>query len=259
MIRSYVRQFVKQALKHCQRQIVPLSQFGHDCLEDAIRLSSETNREILIFDVGANVGGFALQVLEKHTHAKVISFEPFPESYNSLTTITSCYPTRAVTHGLALSDQAEPQQFHINQNSETNSLLANAPCASAYVSTEYIEPIGQITVPCNTLDAFCANEDITAIDILKIDTQGSDLRVLHGGSNLIQNGCIRTIMVEVLFVDLYEGQAWFTDIFQWLSVRGFQLVGLYDPFRNPETGAIKWADALFTYCPADSAVLKTGP
>ncbi|EEU9512535.1 FkbM family methyltransferase, partial [Escherichia coli] len=46
--------------------------------------------------------------------------------------------------------------------------------------------------------------DIKEVDLLKIDTQGSELNILVGGEQVLNNTLC--IQLEVSFIPLYEGQ-----------------------------------------------------
>ena len=83
------------------------------------------------------------------------------------------------------------------------------------------------------------------MDLLKIDTQGYEDRVLRGAGEMLTPTAIRMLLIEVSFVDLYENQASFADIFTLVTTRGYRLVGLYDA-RRDERGLIRWCDVLFT-------------
>jgi hypothetical protein len=134
----------------------------------------------------------------------------------------------------------------IQSGSELNSLLA--PSSSA---VEFIDPVsiacqGQCEIQMATLDAFCAEAGIECIDLLKIDTQGTELSVLRGSSEMLHKGAIKTIFLEVNFVQLYEGQDSFAEILSWLDPLRYSFVSFYEPAFSEE-GFLKWADALFVH------------
>ena len=70
---------------------------------------------------------------------------------------------------------------------------------------EYISR--QENVSIITLDEYCKKNNIGNIDILKIDTQGYEDKVLKGCSELIKNEKINLIQVELIFADIYEKSA----------------------------------------------------
>ena len=92
--------------------------------------------------------------------------------------------------------------------------------------------VGRETVRVQTLDsAFAARVRPGERVWLKIDTQGHERDVLAGASESISR--IDTVELEMSPVGLYEGEALFTEMFDWLVSRGFACValqpGLYDP------------------------------
>ena len=61
--------------------------------------------------------------------------------------------------------------------------------------------------------------DIKEVDLLKIDTQGSELNILVGGEQVLNNTLC--IQLEVSFIPLYEGQPSFGEINVYLRKHGF--------------------------------------
>jgi hypothetical protein len=86
----------------------------------------------------------------------------------------------------------------------------------------------QIDVRVVTLDQFCAEHQIDRIDLLKVDAQGFELRVLNGARQLIERVAVPVIFLEVCFVRIYENQPLFPELYQYLFDRGYRLVWLYD-------------------------------
>jgi FkbM family methyltransferase len=245
MLRSTITSLVRHGLAKANRKIVHLDAFGQNALIDAMSLLSNRSTSLNIFDVGANVGSFAKASLDLHPKAVVQAFEPFPAAFQELSALEIAYPGRMRAHNLALSDMTGTQTLYVNAQSVTNSLLTNAPEADAYQPPSYAQPLGQIEVKLDTLDTFCEANSLRQIDLLKTDTQGADLKVLKGGEQMIAAGKVDIILIEVLFVHLYEGQSWFGDIFSWLTQRGYGFVNLYDVAHHADTREAKWADALF--------------
>ena len=102
----------------------------------------------------------------------------------------------------------------------------------------------QVPVQMVRLQDWCAQHSLSYIDVLKTDCQGYDLEVLKGADALLRNRQIGTLCVEVLFTELYQGQAYFDDILSFLRLRGYSLFGIYGVCRDSER-AMAWADAVF--------------
>ena len=59
-------------------------------------------------------------------------------------------------------------------------------------------------VDIDTIDNYCQSNEIGKIDILKIDTQGYEDKVLLGATNMINNKRIKFIEFEIIFSDIYS-------------------------------------------------------
>ena len=77
-----------------------------------------------------------------------------------------------------------------------------------------------------TLDEWRAMEGVAKVDVIKVDTQGSELDVLMGAEETLKG--VRAIDVEVEFNELYEGIPLFGDVDRYLRSQGFVLWRLRD-------------------------------
>ena len=76
------------------------------------------------------------------------------------------------------------------------------------------------------MDSFILKNEISKIDYLKIDTQGYDLKVLHGLGQLISivnEGTMEAAAKESI---LYEGQNTQNDSIQFLESNGFEITNI---------------------------------
>jgi hypothetical protein len=99
-----------------------------------------------------------------------------------------------------------------------------------------------VPVPALSLDDLFARENITEIDLCKVDIQGAERLLIEGGTQALQR--IRLLHVEVLFDEFWEGCAQFTEIHALLKARGFKL-HLLDGFRKTTNGDVAYANALY--------------
>lgn len=82
----------------------------------------------------------------------------------------------------------------------------------------------------------------TAINKLIIDTQGSELNVLKGCGDLLNN--THTIVCEVEYVELYKDQPLFSDVLEYLEPFGFKHKGFSRQVKWG-SGSNIFADAIF--------------
>jgi FkbM family methyltransferase len=196
----------------------------------------------LIFDVGANVGQTAAEYLKIFPSAQIHSFEPFPESCRQIE--RNVQSSRVTAHNVAVADKAGTSLLNVCRASHMNSLLAVAPTGPTHMGGLKAEMIGAVEVATITLDDFCEEQRIDSIDILKLDTQGSELLVVNGACRLLRSHAVNVIYTEVNFAQLYDGQASFDDIWRGLEDFGYRLFGLYN-LKAGRDFLLGYGDAIF--------------
>jgi FkbM family methyltransferase len=156
---------------------------------------------------------------------RIHAFEPIAETFNLLVQNVSSYPTIRC-HQFALGAAKEIKHIHLMRNSELNTLVNEPSLVPEY--TDRSQAVKVIT-----LDEFCNNEGITAIDILKLDTQGYESKVLSGAADIIRR--VNFVFVEVGLQDQRLDISPFSTIHEHLRSRGFCFCGLYEAYRHWDT------------------------
>jgi hypothetical protein len=101
----------------------------------------------------------------------------------------------------------------------------------------------EVKVPSMRLDSFTKQHAIDRIDLLKIDVQGAECRVLTGGMASLRK--TKAIILEISFYDYYEHQTAFMDVEQILSPLGFRLFSISEISNNPMNGRTDWAEVVY--------------
>jgi FkbM family methyltransferase len=208
-------------------------------------------QDIVILDVGAHFGAVSRIYRDLFPKAALHAFEPSPEAFKVLK--SSFDGDRHYhAHQIALCDREGEAELNINNLSATNSLLptdSNAPVVwQPLVKTEEM-----VTVPTQTLDAFCNEHQIDSIDILKLDVQGAEKKVLAGAVNLLNRRAIKTVYLEMIIAPTYVGQSRPDEIFGLMNDGDLSLVDIYDIGRSGPL--LLQFDALFS-CPDSIASLR---
>jgi FkbM family methyltransferase len=195
----------------------------------------------VVFEVGAFDGRDAVRYAELFPRAKVYAFEPVPESF-ALLQEKARQTASIVPINVALSDHVGTASFHLSNWVDASSLLRPAVTGSTF--DKYQESHRTIAVSVDSIDATCERLGIDHIDLLKIDAQGAELRILKGAAKTLSKRKIRLIYVEVQFMECYEGAARFDQVMSELIGYGFRFHNLFNLNHN-QRGELAWGDAIF--------------
>ncbi|QKZ12976.1 FkbM family methyltransferase [Spirosoma sp. KUDC1026] len=216
---------------------------GHKLEDDLRILLPEANP--LCFDIGANRGQTIELLQDCLNEPSIHSFEPASTTYAEL--LSKSFGPRVQCHQLALGEQVGTAEFRNYKVSELSSFLPMNPDKNENFFAEE-ELMSVESVPVDTLDNFCSVQAIDRIDLLKIDTQGFELPVLHGAAELFKQGKIGAVLLELNFATLYEGQSDPLVILQLLRSYQMRLVDYYETERI-NGKEISWTTALFIHYP----------
>lgn len=205
----------------------------------------------IIFDVGANKGQSIERFKTNFKNPKIYSFEPNPEIFKeSLEKYKN--DEDIFLNNLALGDKncTIPLNVTINSgNSSFYDLKKNTEwikIRSKQFNTSpenFIEK--QVNVDCTTLDNYCSENRIENIDLLKIDTQGFEDKVLSGSFKLLENKRINFIELEIMLDEVYEKTMSFYEIENILKDK-YKLYGVdYQGFKNLSEGYMFALDVLY--------------
>lgn len=196
----------------------------------------------VIVDVGANVGDTVAAFSRHFPQARILAFEPHPQVAGDLARrFTGA--GKVEVHDCALGARSGRMTLHSFANSATNSLRPMTDEAALYTEG-VIEAIPPVEVPVRTLAEVCSGLGVEHIDVLKLDTQGFEGDILAGAAPLMTSGKIKSILCELLFVPLYQGQAMHFEVTSILYSYGYQVYDYYS-FRHSPDGQVKWGDAIF--------------
>lgn len=198
-----------------------------------------------IIDAGANAGQTTLKYKKLFPESNIYGFEPFPESFEKFKNAYQ-HDKFVTTEQIALAEENGESLLNVNSAVCTNSLLASSDRESnpGQYNHEQVKTERQVAVKTMTLDKYCQEKNITNIDILKMDVQGGELKILQGAQNLLQGNNISIIFSEIEFVKLYQDQPLFSDICRYLDQYGYSLYNIYNTSNAPD-GQLVSGDAIF--------------
>lgn len=229
-----MRKILKKILKSLGYQINKYQE------ENQLKIINQFNINKL-FDVGANVGQYSLNMREMGFASKIISFEPLNAAFQTLKEVAS-KDSNWVVNNYALGSENGESEINVSENLVSSSILNMLPehikraPESIYVSKQTIE--------IKRLDGIFNNyfEDGDSV-MLKIDTQGYEKNVIFGAEGILNK--IKIIQLEMSVVALYENAITFTEMINFLDSKGFELFYLENGFSDTKTGKLLQVDGIF--------------
>ncbi len=165
--------------------------------------------------------------VEMFPTAQVYSFEPFFGSFEQLRTNMINYPNVHV-YNIGLSDRRGRQHFYSNTYAPTNSLLEPSAAADDTWGKGVVRAQALVECEFTTLDEFIEENNIPSIDILKMDVQGSETKVLNGAKRALQDERIALIYSEVITMPTYKDQPKLWEILRAFDEYGMALHNVYN-------------------------------
>lgn len=137
----------------------------------------------IIVDVGACYGEYTLLCAKKARI--VIAVEPNPYNFNLLRKgVESNRFTNVILVNKALSDNEGSMSFYIGKNHLEGATLFKSKMTQELGNDIQYE---EIQVKVTTLDKLLSELNINKIDILKLDAEGAERRILRGAENTLKN------------------------------------------------------------------------
>jgi len=173
---------------------------------ERVRLGSR----LIVFDVGARIGDWSKGIVDlaarRSEGCEVHAFEPVPESRLALEK--------------SFKSQIENRRLRVNPFGLSNtvgSFPIYIPHLTAGTST--LHPDASIRyeqvlqVATTTVDRYCQDNSIDHIDLLKVDTEGHDLRVIEGALQNLKSGRIGVLQFEYNHRWIYS-RTYLRDVFE---------------------------------------------
>lgn len=179
-----------------------------------------------ILDVGANEGKVAEAALRSYPNCKLICFEPVSGTFNALQQRLAHYGDRVTYFNEALSDVNAKGEINLTNFNGANSIQAQ-PAFHKFFNP-HVREVGKEVITLSRLDDIASKLPTQKIDLMKIDVEGHELKVLQGGAKFIQKN-VDTIIVELsLMRDASWSQQSVFEIFALMKELGFALLNVFD-------------------------------
>jgi FkbM family methyltransferase len=209
--------------------------YGSESLRSHLREILRDYRIDTVIDVGANEGQFGVEIRAIGFRGEIHSFEPVKRVYRKLQETTAGDP-RWFTHNFALGEAPGKAMIHVFAQSVFSSLLP----ASAWGENRYVgmKADGEEEIEIGTFDAFRMQNGLAGRRImLKMDTQGYDLKVFKGAAESLGQVCC--ILSELSFIPIYDGMPDYAEALSVYENAGFSVSGFYPVTRNKDLSVVE--------------------
>ena len=210
MIKERIKNLINNCLlKPVNLKIYSTSAFGREITLDIKRITPNPK---VMFDVGANVGQTVDLWSKEFDSPEIHSFEPVERLYKTLSRNCS---DRAICNHLGVGDSIGEITIHYGKHDVSHSFV-----------NDDVGKGGERT-KVTTLDAYCIDNGVKRIDILKIDVEGFEHNVIDGAHQLLSDNSIDLLEVEMGF-DTEGYYTFYADFAAKLSRYGYRTLGFYD-------------------------------
>ena len=134
----------------------------------------------IVLDCGANIGLFSSYAASQNCY--VYAFEPLVEQLGNILNMCSRLNSNRICHiPYALSDHEGSAEFNISHSTENSSLLSG-------VLSKYKKKILENVVNVNitTVDSFVQSNNLSRVDFIKADIEGSERQMLKGATQVLR-------------------------------------------------------------------------
>lgn len=194
---------------------------------DLVRELEKLNRDIVVLDIGANIGQFGLDMRLSGFKGVIHSFEPVNSAYEILKK-TAARHQPWYTHNFAIGSHVGESEIFVSGNRSlsssilqmSDSHLLNCP-KSAYINSQKIQV--------STISAELRRLQLRPSQIiLKVDVQGSEYEVIQGGKDIFAE--IPLCLIELSLKPMYEGEKTLEEMIRVLADLEHKVINIHRGF-----------------------------
>ncbi len=199
--------------------------------EELLRLFDMKDK-LTIFDIGACEAEDSVRYKRLFPNALIYAFEPLPENYALCEqTVSENAPNGISLFNIALGDHSGTAEFYVSSGNppteKNNEEWDYGNKSSSLLQPDKVKEVfpwlsfkTKTKVDVRTMLEFCKEQKISDIDIIHMDVQGAELKVLKGAGKLVNN--VKVIWLEVENLTLYKDQPIKKDIIEFFGANGFR-------------------------------------
>lgn len=140
------------------------------------------------FDIGSNIGYYSLLAVKSNPEIEVFAFEPAngPKHYLNKNIVLNEFNNNIKSIDIALSNSNGEIDFYEVESLKYKYISYNLAGEGNAGTKKYSRNFIKNKVKTNTLSQFVDEYSITNIDLIKIDTEGTEVDILESGLDFIK-------------------------------------------------------------------------
>ncbi len=185
----------------------------------------------VIYDIGASTGIWTRQCMEIFPKAAYFCVEPLEEHQKDLAGLEKEFDNITCWSGC------------LGEKKETGTLYADGS-GSSLLKGHWDNSYGtEVGVNIETIDNFVSKGIVGPPDLIKLDVQGAELKVLAGAATALATA--QAVIMEVSFIPFQTGMPVFHEVVARLSDYGFLVSDIMSILPRPLDNMAGQADVLF--------------
>jgi FkbM family methyltransferase len=202
-------------------------------------------KPMVILDVGANVGDWSLAAAQRCASAQIHAFEISPLTFEQLASATKSI------------GRIHPESIGLSDKEGSIRIRHYDGLPALTTATEYPHPFPftEISAEVTIGDRYTASRGIGHIDLLKLDVEGMEHRVLKGFSGMLERKAIDLVQFEYGRVSIVHGFL-LRDFYAFFRERGYVVGKIYPnyiDFRDYDMSDEDFLGPNYLACRADKA------
>jgi FkbM family methyltransferase len=184
-----------------------------------------------VLDIGTFVGTWTRMCKEIWPAAQVCMFEPQPDKQPRLEALARSMPGVTLKTALLADSAGQEVTFNLSESGSSALPLIAKPTAPT------------IRLRTQRLSDVVAGTPFARPQLIKVDVQGAELKVLDGAPDVL--AAAQFVMLEVALVEEYAGGPLLSEVVSYMAQRDFQVHDICTIFRNTPDQSMNEADIIF--------------
>ena len=254
MLLSFIKKSINSIISSLGYEVInkPLKTQNSFFSLPQIIFEKEYNKKkdkLVIFDVGAHLGesiNLFTKIINKFK-LQIHSFEPNKENFRKLY-VNYKSKENIFLNNFAIGNKNAKKKFFIYSKRGADSFLKINKKSKWYFKRNKPKIIKEIITKVETIDKYTKRNSIKKINLLKIDTQGTDLAVIMGARNALKKNLIDIIDISLIIGDAYKKKYNVYDLEKILIPFRYKLIGVLSDRGTSNILAKSHLELRLLYC-----------